>query len=219
MNNSNLIDLYKCMEDYNNVFRDDIKAKDLDGMIIALDEDYRNIHYKILNIKTIRESLLEEKYKDFRHLFINDLNKNRETYILFYESIVNNIDKDLNNKIENYIKDTYLKTEDLLVNSLDDRIYFRSEIELINQISLKHIDLKNLELVVDKTQNYEKVIDSYNMILEYHDFLKHHINNLEPSSETSKLASTFEKMDDKLNSNLENFKQKHNLEPNFDFDR
>lgn len=219
MNNSNLIDLYKCMEDYNNVFRDDIKTKDLDGMIIVLDEDYRNIHYKILNIKTIRESLLEEKYKDFRHLFINDLNKNRETYILFYESIVNNIDKDLNNKIENYIKDTYLKTEDLLVNSLDDRIYFRSEIELINQISLKHIDLKNLELVVDKTQNYEKVIDSYNKILEYHEFLKYHINSLAPSSENSKLASTLEKMDEKINSNFENFKQKYNLEPNFDFDR
>ncbi len=219
MNNSNLIDLYKCMADYNNVFRDDIKTKDLDGMIIALDEDYRNIHYKILNIKTIRESLLEEKYKDFRHLFINDLNKNRETYILFYESIVNNIDKDLNNKIQNYIKDTYLKTEDLLVNSLDDRIYFRSEIELINQISLKHIDLKNLELVVNKTQNYEKVIDSYNKILEYHEFLKYHINSLEPSSENSKLASTLEKMDEKINSNFENFKQKYNLEQNFDFDR
>ena len=219
MNNSNLIDLYKCMSDYNNVFRDDIKAKDLDGMIIALDEEYRNIHYKILNIKTIRESLLEEKYKDFRHLFINDLNKNRETYILFYESIVNNIDKDLNNKIENYIKDTYLKTEDLLVNSLDDRIYFRSEIELINQISLKHIDLKNLELVVDKTQNHEKVIDSYNKILEYHEFLKYHINSLAPSSENSKLASTLEKMDEKINSNFENFKKKYNLEPNFDFDR
>ena len=89
----------------------------------------------------------------------------------------------------------------------------------LNQISLKHIDLKNLELVVDKTQNYDKVIDSYNMILEYHDFLINHINSLEPSSENSKLEAAIEKMDKKINSNFENFKQKHNLEPNFDFDR
>ena len=36
MINSNLIDLYKCMEDYNNVFRDDIKTKDLDMKLISL---------------------------------------------------------------------------------------------------------------------------------------------------------------------------------------
>ena len=57
------------------------------------------------------------------------------------------------------------------------------------------------------------------MISEYHEFLKYHINSLEPSSENSKLASTLEKMDEKINSNFENFKKKYNLEPNFDFDR
>ncbi len=216
MINSNLIDLYKCMEDYNNVFRDDIKAKDLDNMIGFMDDKDKTIHYKVLDIKLNRELLLKPENKDYIHYFLKNFNNSRESYILFHK---NSIDENLNNKIENYIKDTYLKTEDLLVNSLDDRIYFRSEIELINQISLKHIDLKNLELVVDKTQNYEKVIDSYNKILEYHEFLKYHINSLEPSSENSKLASTLEKMDEKINSNFENFKKRYDLEPNFDFDR
>ena len=216
MNNSNLINLYSCLNDYNNVFRDDIKAKDLDDIAFILNVTNIYTHFKILEIKTIREGLLDPKYKDFQTLFIHNLNKDKESYHL---KSLKEIDKELYNKVEDYIKDTYLKTEDLIVNSLDDRIYFRSEIELINQISLKHNELKNLELVVDKTQNYEKVIDSYNMILEYHDFLKNHISYLEPSSENSKLAATLEKMDDKLNSNLENFKQKYNLEPNLDFDR
>lgn len=216
MNNSNLINLYSCLKDYNNVFRDDIKAKDLDDMVFMLNVDNISTHFKILEIKTIREGLLDPKYKDFQTLFIHNLNKDRESYHL---KSLKEIDKELYNKVEDYIDDTYLKTEDLIVNSLNEKIYFRSEIELINQISLKHNELKNLELVVDKTKNYEKVIDSYNMILEYHDFLKHHISYLEPSSETSKLVAAIEKMDDKLNSNLENFKQKHNLEPNLDFDR
>ena len=216
MNNSNLINLYSCLNDYNNVFRDDIKAKDLDDMAFILNVANIHTHFKILEIKTIREGLLDPKYKDFQTLFINNLNKDKESYHL---KSLKEIDKELYNKVEDYIKDTYLKTEDVIVNSLNEKMYYRSEIELINQISLKHNELKNLELVVDKTKNYEKVIDSYNMILEYHDFLKHHINNLEPSSETSKLEAAFEKMDKKLNSNLENFKQKHNLEPNLDFDR
>lgn len=216
MNNSNLINLYSCMKDYNNVFRDDIKAKDLHDMFITLDEKDLDIHYKVLDIKYDRELLLNPENKYFIHSYLNNLNNNREMFYLLFDK---NIDENLNNKIDDYIKDTYLKTEDSIVNSLNEKIYFRSEIELVNQISLKHVELKNLELVVDKTQNYEKVIDSYNMILEYHDFLRNHINYLEPSSETSKLEAAFEKMDKKLNSNLENFKQKHNLEPNFDFDR
>ncbi len=216
MNNSNLINLYSCLNDYNNVFRDDIKAKDLDDMAFILNVANIHTHFKILDIKTIREGLLDPKYKDFQTLFIHNLNKDKESHHL---KSLKEIDKELYNKVEDYIKDTYLKTEDLIVNSLNEKIYFRSEIELINQISLKHNELKNLELVVDKTQNYEKVIDSYNKILEYHEFLKYHINSLEPSSENSKLEAAFEKMDKKLNSNLENIKQKHNLEPNFDFDR
>ncbi len=216
MNNSNLINLYSCMKDYNNVFRDDIKTEDLQNMYITLDEKDLNIHYKILDIKSDRELLLNPENKYFIHYYLNNLNNNREVFYFLFDK---NIDEELNNKIDDYIKDTYLKTEDLIVNSLNEKIYYRSEIELINQISLKHNELKNLELVVDKTKNYEKVIDSYNMILEYHDFLKNHISYLEPSSETSKLATTLEKMDEKINSNLENFKQKHNLEPNLDFDR
>ena len=216
MNNSNLINLYSCLNDYNNVFRDDIKAKDLDDMAFILNVANIHTHIKILEIKTIREGLLDPKYKDFQTLFLYNLNKDKESYHL---KSLKEIDKELYNKVEDYIKDTYLKTEDLIVNSLNDKIYFRSKIELINQISLKHNELKNLELVVDKTQNYEKVIDSYNIILEYHDFLRNHISYLEPSSETSKLATTLEKMDEKINSNLEKFKQKYNLEPNLDFDR
>ena len=216
MNNSNLINLYVCMKDYNNVFRDDIKVEDLKDMYITLNIDDINIHNKVLDIKTIRESLLEPKYKDLQHLIIGNLNREREKFYLLFDK---NIDEELSKKIVDYIKDTYLKTEDSIVNSLNEKIYFRSEIELINQISLKHNELKNLELVVDKTQNYDKVIDSYNKILEYHEFLKYHINSLAPSSENSKLASTLEKMDEKINSNFENFKQKYNLEPNFDFDR
>lgn len=216
MNNNNLINLYSCMKDYNNVFRDDIKAEDLHDMYITLDEKDIDIHYIVLDIKYDRELLLNSENKYFIHSYLNNLNKNREIFYLLYDK---RIDENLNNKIVDYIKDTYLKTEDLIEKNLNEKIYYRSEIELINQISLKHKELKNLELVVAKTRNYEKVIDSYNIILEYHDFLKNHINNLEPSSETSKLATAIEKMDEKINSNLENFKQKHNLEPNFDFDR
>ena len=216
MNNENLINLYSCMKDYNNVFRDDIKAEDLHDMYITLDEKDLDIHYIVLDIKYDRELLLNSENKYFIHSYLNNLNNNREMFYLLYDK---RIDENLNNKIVDYIKDTYLKTEDLIEKNLNEKIYYRSEIELINQISLKHKKLKNLELVVNKTKNYEKVIDSYNIILEYHDFLKHHINYLEPSSETSKLEAAFEKMDKKLNSNLENFKQKHNLEPNFDFDR
>lgn len=216
MNNENLINLYSCMKDYNNVFRDDIKAEDLHDMYITLDEKDLDIHYIVLDIKYDRELLLNSENKYFIHSYLNNLNNNREMFYLLYDK---RIDENLNNKIVDYIKDTYLKTEDLIEKNLNEKIYYRSEIELINQISLKHKELKNLELVVNKTKNYEKVIDSYNMILEYHDFLRNHINYLEPSSETSKLATTLEKMDDKLNSNLENFKQKHNLEQNLDFDR